>query len=36
MFLPLVSGIATVLTVALTYETGKGTIKKIQKRKFKK
>jgi hypothetical protein len=35
MFFPLVSGVATILTLALTYETGKGTYKKIQKRKNK-
>lgn len=33
MFLPIVSGIATILTVALTYETGKNTYKKIKKKK---
>ncbi len=36
MFFPIVSGIATILTAALTYETGKGTYQKIQKRKLKK
>lgn len=35
-FFPIVSGVATIITAALTYETCKGTNRKIQKRKRRK
>lgn len=33
LFIPVACGIATILTCALTYETGKGTMKTIERRK---
>lgn len=33
LFFPIASGIAAVLTVALTYETGKNTKKKIERKR---
>ncbi len=36
LFFPIASGLATVLTAALTYETYKGTQKKMERRKRKR
>jgi len=36
LIFPIASGVATILTVALSYETGKGTYHKIQRKKARK
>ena len=36
LFFPIASGIATVLTIALTYETGKGAKNKYDKKRRRK
>jgi len=33
LLFPIASGVATILTVALSYETGKGTYQKIQRKR---
>lgn len=35
LFIPVISGIASILTVALTYETGKSAKKKFDKKRRK-
>ena len=35
LFIPVISGIASILTVALTYETGKNAKKKFDKKRKK-